>query len=193
MTRCSNVQPPKRSRLRNKTPAPQRCSPFCNLPAELRNMIYELVAESEPRISVRPTHMLYGPSLSLVCQQLRAEYKPVYTAIAPSQAPECTIHITDFNRRQVHHAMSLIPPNPTRIYNLHAHLSNVWTSTDLDSIASGSVLGPQKHTSLFGFDFEGPTKYGLSVSFEPRTIDVDFVRRAFRKIRYEFQMAFLEG
>ena len=71
-------------------------SPLFNLPAELRNSMYELVAEETTSVSLKLGATWYRPYLSLVWRQLRDEYEKVFLKEAPKYATKINIHITDF-------------------------------------------------------------------------------------------------
>lgn len=63
-------------------------SAFLNLPAELRNQIYELVAASIPKVKIEYGKLTVPHSLLATCQQTRKERRQSSVTTLPSQQPK---------------------------------------------------------------------------------------------------------
>ena len=168
-------------RLRNsKQPPVVQDSRLLNLPAELRNLIYEFVAQSTDAISFRGQCILYCPTLSLVCRQVRDEYEPIYMHEAPRYARKINVHLTDFvifpRSGGPDHSILDSFPEPAagveRSWTVLVFMTNLWDRHRLDLrhfIDHSNVLN---------------TKYNVEIAWDPKTFDVAFLRENMQKLRF---------
>ena len=154
-------------------------SRLLNLPAELRNLIYEFVARSSKAISVREKTILYCPALSLVCRQIRSEYRKIYLDEAVRNASRVNIHLTDFvtstsKGGDVFNTLKVLS-NPTILKSsgtIRIFMTNVWDRHRLE---------------LRNFIEHGnnwTTMYDLEIVWDPKTFDVEFLRETMQKLRF---------
>ena len=68
-------------------------SPFSNLPAELRNRIYEYVEWDHKDLRVKNDRFSPNRGLLLTCRTTRREYLPIYEYIVPCAARRHTLEI----------------------------------------------------------------------------------------------------
>ena len=62
----------KREKIANQAGADStKPSPFLELPAEMRNIIYELVVSEKKTLHLRKGRVFYAPPLSFVCKLIR--------------------------------------------------------------------------------------------------------------------------
>ena len=158
--------------------ATERDAPLFTLPPEMRNTIYELIVSQETCVAYRSAQLLYAPSLSLVSRQLRNEYESVYRHFAPQHAKTVRVHTRDFKGKDL--ALPLFTHPRTspveRTYILHIHLTNHWTGVDCQSfLASNQFL-----------DLRPPCE--IEVSFDPRSFDLEYLRRALGKCKWNAGM-----
>lgn len=135
------------------SPVPQHF-PFLQLPAELRNTIYELAATEPTLYTIRHDRAYYKPPLSPVCRQLRQEYQQIYMSEAPKFAYMVNVHITNFvwNTESVDIAQAIqsLPPLSIagdRTYTLCISLDYSWATgrkqlSTLLGITAAQVLPP---------------------------------------------------
>ncbi|KAK4952688.1 hypothetical protein LTR10_009494 [Elasticomyces elasticus] len=72
-------------------------SGLLNLPPEMRNVIYEYIVSGNITVSYKNSKLLYTPTLSRVCQQLRKEYEGIYRCNAPPLAKAVNINTTSLD------------------------------------------------------------------------------------------------
>ena len=179
---------PKKRKVPTRAPAPQ-ASRFFKLPPELRNAIYEVVAQDEQTLHIDRSGFSYAPSLSRVCQQARSEYESIYKTTGATHATECIIHITDFKRHVTIDALSHLPhiaPGVQCTYKIYFFLTNAWDSTDLSSVMSGALLGVDDGDLPAEGGNVAP--YENEIFFDPKGFDVDFVRRALTRVQWTFRL-----
>ncbi|KAK5714070.1 hypothetical protein LTR15_010978 [Elasticomyces elasticus] len=72
-------------------------SGLLNLPPEMRNVIYEYIVSGNITVTYRNSKLLYTPTLSRVCRQLRKEYEGIYRRNAPPLAKAVNINTADLD------------------------------------------------------------------------------------------------
>ncbi len=156
-------------------------SRLLNLAPELRNLIYEFVAQNSTAISVRENKVLYCPPISLVCRQIRTEFKDVYLDDAPTYASRVNVHLTNFvtsspNTGAVSSIHEVFPNDPLsgveRSWTVRVFMTNLWDRHRLDLrnfIEYGKILR---------------TKSDLEIIWNPKTFDVEFLRETMQKLRF---------
>ncbi|KAK4889091.1 hypothetical protein LTR27_012059 [Elasticomyces elasticus] len=75
-------------------------SGLLDLPPEMRNAIYEYIVSGNITVSYKNSKLLYTPTLSRVCQQLRKEYEGIYRHHAPPLAKAVNINTADLDERE---------------------------------------------------------------------------------------------
>ena len=181
-----------RGRQRNKTSpglSVAQTSPFLNLPAELRNTIYEYTVQNTDAISVKPDRVLYSSALSFSCSQVREEYRQIYLQEAAKHANRVNVHITNFIYRHpsVGEVSSFIerlpPPVPggERRFLLRIYMTNFWDRhrLDLRNLVGGNPLdseeiSPDAH----------PTDHDIEVRWDPKSFDVNYFLEELPKLRF---------
>lgn len=156
-------------------------SRFLNLPPELRNLVYEYVAQTTRIVSIRENQILYCPSMSLVCHQIRNEYAQNYQDEAPKYAAGIHVNITNFitrikNGGAVSNLQQGLPdpaPGIERNWTVRVHLTNTW---DFYRTALRNFI-------VQGDDLIEPD-YDLEVVWDPKTFDVEFLRQNLQKLRF---------
>ena len=161
-------------------------SPLLYLPAELRIHIYGYVASSVDSISVREDRILYAPPLSLVCRQIRHEYEETYVDTAPRYTHKIYINITDFVHRSkskgdAASSIEQLPPGTDRTYTFRIWLTNMFEAhnQDLRSFCRGKPLNHEPRVSN-----ELTRNYDVDIRWDPRSFDVDALRRAVPRQRW---------
>jgi hypothetical protein len=155
-------------------------SRLLDLPPELRNLIYEFVAKSTNAISVRENMILYCPALSLVCRQIRKEYKRIYVDEAAKYAFRVNIHLTNFvtftlKGGAVSSILEALPKPVSgvdRSWTVRVFMTNFWDRHRLhlrNFIEHGNILR---------------TKFDLEIVWDPKTFDVEFLRENMQKLRF---------
>jgi len=108
-------------------PAPPPISRLLTLPAELRNFIYEYVADSAEQVCFVRGHII-APALQLaiVCQHVRQEFLPIFDAYVRKYAELLHAHILDTNFTQLQtflHTLVPLPDVAKRALTVHFELT----------------------------------------------------------------------
>lgn len=166
-------------------------SPLLNLPAELRNMIYELAAQNEtvvpvwPRTQSAQRRSRYCGSLGLVCWQIHCEYQPFYSGAAIFHAARVEIRTIDYVGA---HMQWFVPKilEPYRYIHgkivLRCYLTNVWDPTV--SLRRGKSAALQDNGlaiaagNLAGVDIP----YEFKIEFDPKNFDMERCRSAVERL-----------
>lgn len=186
-------------------------SPFLNLPAEIRNSIYEYAAANTTSTTVNLNGVLYSPPLSLVCHQIREEFEEIYKDEAPKRANTVIIQLTNFihstgpedSKKTVFDIVENLPSAPRCMIETVPHDSNnwncthyvfqIWLTNTFDSYLEH--LRAFRFPQLFGND-ERPSVEEVEVLFrhhckveifyEPRSFDVQYCKGLLSKLRWSF-------
>lgn len=161
---------------------PSQKSKLLNLPPELRNLIYECVAQNSDTISIREHTIFYCPALSLVCHQTRDEYRQIYLDEAPKSAARINIHLTNFittmtaggSISSVCEQFANPAPWIERSWTVRVLLTNLWDRHRLELrnfIEHGDFL---------------KAKYDLELVWDPKSFDAEFLRENVPKMRFCF-------
>ncbi|KAK4539768.1 hypothetical protein LTR36_010356 [Oleoguttula mirabilis] len=157
------------------TPVQSQASQLLKLPPELRNTVYNYVAQGESTSTIHlgtgkePQHRVHDPALARVCRQLRQEYKSIFVTEAPRFATRLVAHLVNFDASGLVPAIAAISrpsSSVTRAYTLHIELNNFFDVHALFCLA-------------FGRPTEDPTtkrqlKYDLIISYNPKSFDTDY-------------------
>lgn len=169
-------------------------SRLLSLPAELRNVIYELVATTPQAIVVgqiapnRHRHRQdwhYCPPFSLVCKQIREEYEKIYLEKAKEHAAIIHIKITDFiYDASAFYVPSLIyqlPECPDRSFKLHIFLTN---SFDAYLEKLHHLLRTPWAVKWRFPDFEFPD-FGFEITYDPKSFDEHYCRQKLARLNMQ--------
>lgn len=167
-------------------------SPFLNLPAELRNRVYELAAQNEIVVSVRSRtsrrqeRTLYCPCLSLVCRQIRNEYKGIYLGRAPNYAARIEVRLSNFINEDIPWSILKILdiyPRAQGTIILRILLTNTWDPNDVRRVSTGCAWPHQRETVVAACQSAaGIRPHEFTIEFDPKTFDVEFCRQAVAKL-----------
>ena len=156
----------------------QGCS-FLSLPSEIRNDIYEYAASNETIFAIRPKKDLYCPSLSLVCHQIRKEYRSVYLQVAPGYATKINVHIPNFKTAGVAVRIEqfkkvCLSMHQNRFFPVQIHLDDSWSADDMQAcVRTLLVFAPPEAPLVEGLPRDNIVSDGsndwLSIHFDPRT------------------------
>ena len=170
-----------RVRLRDpRSPYEPQDSPLLNLPAEIRNTIYEYAVRNTEKISLRRDRIFYCPPLSLVCHQMRDEYRQIYLEEAPKYATNVNVHTTNFEHRSAAWSlMSSVAHLPETVaeverkFTVHILLTNVWDR--------------YRHQLRLPEKVGTRREYGVHIDWDPKTFDYQSSREDFLKLKFCFR------
>ncbi|KAK3659322.1 hypothetical protein LTR56_001211 [Elasticomyces elasticus] len=83
-------------------------SGLLDLPPGMRNVIYEYIVNSNITVTYRNSNLLYTPTLSRVCRQLRKEYEGIYRRNAPPLAKAANINTADLDEWKLSETAQLV-------------------------------------------------------------------------------------
>ena len=184
---------PKRKRQVDVEPFVFQQSLLLQLPAELRNNIYEECVVDES-LSIRSGQILYSSPLSLVCRQIRQEYRQIYFDEAPYFAKVVNVFAPNFIAHGLEECLSGLPlPNPLseRQFLIHVILDNFWSREDLRHFLAHTAVKSNKEflrlrkgncETYWPSDIRAAVSY--TISFDPRTFDVHLCRQLLPRIAW---------
>lgn len=167
---------------KSQRPLIEQNSPFLNLPPELRNIIYEFVAQKTEEISFRGETLLYSPKESFVCRQIRNEYKEIYLEEAPKHAMKVNSHITDFI--PIGPAIGSHANDNQYIPNSIDKFGRVWTIEVFLTIFWDHQRLNLRRFIDFGASGMFDTEHKVVIRWDRDTFDAEFLRQNLQKLKF---------
>ncbi|KAI6911743.1 hypothetical protein KC318_g2306 [Hortaea werneckii] len=179
--------------LRNKftmsnRPSPQQAALLLNLPAELRNRVYEFVAYDSKEVIVFAHDFVLTKAcpLSETCHQLRQEFGPIHCNLPISYATAITIYNTNFDPWDLILSLQRIPnaaPGCERKITFRIGLTNSLTGQEIRAFAKQLTEPAVAARTAASMHYE--------VNLKPGKIDLNNQRILFARLakRYRYHCA----
>lgn len=175
-----------------KGPILTQASPLLNLPAELRNHIYEYAVSDTETVYFKRDALLYMPALSLSCRQIRHEYETLFRGEAAHYAKHICLEIVDFDSRtcrtSLPYIMELVEakrqnvpadadPSDRLQVTIGLHLTNTFDPIGLQPL--------RKHLRDKGLTWNltsPPENFAIELSWNPRSFDIVYLREVISRL-----------
>ena len=174
-----------RLQLKEAEPRPrQQESRLLNLPAELRNSIYDYVAASSKEVVVYAHDLVLSRPAPLVqtSYQLREEFGPVHDSLPMSHATKITIHNINFSIWDLILSLQRVPKPASGVARnvvFRVSLSNGLKTQDLQAFVK------QLTESIYSARASAMTK--LDIVFDPAKTDLNYHRLVFARLARQYR------
>ncbi|KAI7182508.1 hypothetical protein KC363_g8730 [Hortaea werneckii] len=173
----------ERFKMSNK-PSPQQASFLLNLPAELRNRIYEFVAYDSKEVIVFAHDFILTKTcpLSETCHQLREEFGPIHCSLPLSYATVITIHNANFDLGDLILSLQRIPnaaSGSERKITFRIGLTNSLTGQEIRAFAKQLTEPAVAARTAASMHYE--------IRLKPEEIDLDNQRILFARLAKQYR------
>ncbi|KAK4539769.1 hypothetical protein LTR36_010357 [Oleoguttula mirabilis] len=162
-------------------------SPLLNLPAELRNNIYEYVASNTTSITIRHEDVLYISPMSAVSRQVREEYEGIHRTEASKYAQHVNINIDNFVHEDVMpmiHSLPALASGEERTFRFCILLTNTFEKY------LGNVRTLDRGIQTGEDDAIGTARRlecAYSILFDHKSFDVGYARTVVARLRWSYK------